>query len=150
MTATCRDCDKPISNYSKTQRCRSCWARSDERRAKVSMAARLNWQKPEIRERYLEVARSNLADPVTAAKRLEGVKRNRTWEKASAAITPEHRAKAGIRQSATKLAHIPREMHEEYRQMRRATRIGAEETARIILDEHAKRMARFTRKLIGA
>ena len=147
MSASCVRCGTPVSQRSTTRQCRSCWAKSPERRAKVSAAAKRNWQDPETRRVYTEATTKTLARPDVAAKRIEGVKRNQTWLKASQCITPEHRAKAAKHRSDTVLAHIPPDVRTLYKSLRRSKRLTAQEAAEIVTSHHEAQTRKFVRSL---
>lgn len=146
----CKTCKVALGARNKTGYCRNCYNGSPEKRARLSETVKRNWAtNPELRQRYIEAGTRNLSAPLAKAKALATVRKNRTWEVATKSITQEDRMKAARRGTETKLAHIPREMREEYRHLTRTKRYLAADAARIVLEQHARDMEKFRTK-IGA
>ena len=74
-------------------------------------------------------------------------KRDRKWEGALAAITPEDRVKMARGISEAKLAHIPRDQRGLYRELIYRKRIPADEAFAIVMEHHELAMAKFRREL---
>lgn len=144
----CITCGKPIGPRGKTGYCRKHHNQSPESRAKRSEVMKRLWSTdPAYRDHMTTAGAANLRTETAVTRRAAAVKANRTWEKASAAITPEHRAKGALRNTETLLGHIPREYRDMYRVLTRNRRVPAAEAAAMIHEQHALDMARFRRKL---
>jgi hypothetical protein len=71
--------------------------------------------------------------------------RDRVWEKSNAAHPPgsPSRLKAAQAISNRRLAHIPPELRDEYRQLQRSTRMRAHEALARLESDHPKAMQRW-------
>ena len=144
---TCKTCPATINPRNQSGYCRKCWNRSPDKRAKTIEACKRAWRDPATRAKYVEAGKRNLNLPGVREKALAVLIERKTWEIARQHITPEHRAKAARRGNDTKLAHIPRELRDEYKRLTRSLRYSAEEASALILDQHERDMARFRARL---
>jgi hypothetical protein len=144
----CVVCSKELSRRNTIGYCRPCWAKSPEKRAKTAKAMVRRWQDPELRSRMREAGIANLNGPGVRDRAIASIKARRSWEVASAHLTPEVRAKAVRRSLETKLAHIPRELRAEYKRLTRKKKFSAAEAAEFIRNQHERDMAQFRAKIL--
>jgi len=142
----CLKCGKQLSKRTKGEHCRAHYTLSPEveakRRAAISMAFKA---RPELRERLARVNRT----PEARERSRQIAIKNRQWIIAQAAVTSESRAKQGQATTATRLAHIPTELHGFYRDLT-GKGLKAEEATALTLEHHETQMERFRRKLEAA
>lgn len=142
----CLECGKQLSDRTKGDHCRAHYKLSPEveakRRAAISMAYKA---RPELRERLARVNRT----PEARERSRQIAIKNRQWVIAQAAVTADSRVKQGQATTATRLAHIPAELHDFYRDLT-GKGFKAEEATRLTLEHHEVRMAQFRRKLEAA
>lgn len=155
---TCSDCPSPISDRSKTGRCRRCAASVNNRRPDVvaKRAAGLRRRlanDPECRAAYADRARhaSSCRDMAAVSQRAKDGKiwlagNAQRW--ANAPPNSEARKITGARISARKLAHIPTDYRDEYRGLI-LRGFKAAEAERIVLQQHDKERARFIAQIGG-
>jgi hypothetical protein len=142
----CKVCSKPLWRGNQTGHCKQHIA--PEVRAKMTESLRRKIQSdPAYLERLRTLARANSSRPGHMEKMHEGRDRAKPWIKALAAVTPESYLKAGRRSADTKLAWCPPEYRAEYHRLTNAKRFTASEAKAMVLDQHAKDMAEFRRKL---
>lgn len=143
---TCLECGKVLAKRTKGNHCRAHYSLDPETEAKRRAAIRMAYKvRPELRERLARVNRSPEGRERSRALALK----NEQWRIAQAGVTPEARAKQGKATSATRLAHIPADLHDFYRDIT-GKGFKAEEATRLTLEHHETRMAQFRRKLEAA
>jgi len=146
-TKPCDRCGKPRYWRAKTGLCGEC-SRSDPGvAARKSAALKARYAAdPEMVERHRRgLIERNRTDKMRALSGQQA-KTLRIWEKAYAGRTPEGNARMARMQTERKLAHIPPEVRDDYRELRKAKVSVAEATASV-LALHEERMAAFRRKL---
>ena len=144
--AECKVCGKSLWRGNQTGHCRSHV--HPEVRARQTESLRRKIQSdPVYLDKIRAQARANSSRPVHMEKLHEGSRRVKPWIKARAALTPESYIKAGRRSADTKLAWCPPEYRDEYHNLTNAKRFKAAEAKAMILEQHAKDMAEFRRKL---
>lgn len=117
---TCRTCGGPRYKRSRTGLCGQCSRRDPAVAAKKSATIRERYATdPGMRERHhAAMVRHNQSVKMREVASRKA-KTLRIWELAKAAQTPETRAKAAKTLSERKMAHIPAELRDEYRALRR-------------------------------
>lgn len=149
---SCCDCGTEISLTAKA-RCRPCAQivrnADPERRRKAGETYRRRYETdPQFREAVIARTRATTAREMATNPRAREVRRengrkcgprniHRSW-------TPEARARAGRTNSARRLAHIPVDYRDLYRDLI-GQDLTAEERARIVLDHAAAEQARAPR-----
>lgn len=143
---TCLECGKVLSNRTKGNHCHAHYKLSPEVEAKRRAAIKMAYMaRPELRERLTKINRT----PEGRERSRVLALKNQQWRIAQAGVTPEARAKQGKATSAARLAHIPTDLHDFYRDLT-GKGIKAEEATRLTLEHHETRMAKFRRKLEAA
>jgi len=149
--AECKECAKPLWVGNKSGYCRHHAAqhmRGPEHAAKVSAGIQRKLAiDPIYREQCRQRAIKNCNSPKLREAARQAAIRSQAWRKATAAVTPEDYQRAVKRSAETKLGWCPAELRDEYRNLVNRKRYKAAEAKAIILDQHAKDMADFRRKL---
>ena len=150
----CTDCGKALGQRNVSGFCRRCLGRNASKmpgwREKQREAIRRGFaENPERREAYAERARKLKDLPGLKERRRERWVAGRFWEKGNECqpAGSESRRKAGARARASRLAHIPPHLRDEYVALSR-THLPAEERARIVVEQEEADMRRF-RQSIG-
>lgn len=157
MDRTCADCAKPISKYSKSGLCFSCWQaksnRDPERIARRAAAIREKHKlDPTIRLRIAAGVKAFIAGSPEEQER----RRNEPHLKdmhikgVAAARHPEVLARRARTISEMRMAWCPKELREEYKYLTRIKSLRHAEAKRIILAQHEKNMADFRKSLEAA
>ncbi len=159
MSGGCTICAGALGKRNRSGVCRSCSTRAmnanPEHTAKIKAGMlRAFALDPQKRDAAKERARNARSSPRHAEwLRSQASDSMRSLQRRMAEEYPagsEMRRRAGVRQSATKLAHVPPEKHADYRFLVDKKRIPAAEAARILTEEFDKEMRDFRRKLAGA
>lgn len=150
----CSTCAGPIHKRNKSGLCITCFSTDPAWKAKRTAALRLAYQlNPGIgiaaRDRIVAATQT----PEHAERARKMMTENRLWERGIEVCGPKgspSRQRAGKAVSAHRLRHIPAEQRDEYRRIRQSFDFSPEEAARIVIEDHEHKMARFRRKLIQA
>lgn len=149
---TCGDCDRVLGPKNKTGYCKfHCQQhRAPDHGEKVSKARkRLFYTDPEALERARQSAKRAGQAPGATEARRKAAKRIGLHRIGQAAITAEHRAKAGRKASRTKLSWCPPELIGEYRHIRRNRGLTAAEAKEVILNQHEADLQRLRNRMAG-
>ena len=146
----CIKCAGPVTTQSKSGACKRCSASvsaSPEVAAKISASLKRYFTDPEARQRAKETVIRNGQTEYAMKRRSEVAKRIGLSKMGLAAITPEIMRKRAERQSAVALAHIPRELRDEYKRLRKVKKFTAAEAEKVIMDQHEADMARWRKEI---
>lgn len=146
-------CKGPVSTQSTTGYCRLCINKataSPERSANISASLKRAFAaNPEMKARARATIIKNGQTEAAKRSRSEAAKAcglSRHGLKAIAA-DPSIIAKRAAKQSAVKLAHIPREMREEYKRLRLSKKLTAAEAESVVMEQYEAEMERWRKSL---
>lgn len=149
----CKSCRATLGARNQSGYCRKCFSRSvpvsDETRAKISAGIKRKlMEDPEFAEQRKEHARQASRSPAAVEARTERWKRERLWEKGTAArCKPEVAKRAGRTLSARRLAWCPPHLRQAYLDLINVKRIKAAEARRMIEDQVAAEIAAVRRRM---
>lgn len=153
----CLTCDKQLGRYNRSGYCTrhvSAAVATDPqwREKQRSGAIRALQENPDRLTRLRERARIHGQLPQAIEGRRRHAIESRIWERGHATIAadPEIRARAGRRQSATKLGWCPNDLRGAYRQLVHSKKVPAAEARRMILEQHERRMVAFRNRMEAA
>jgi len=145
--ASCRKCNGSISYGSKSGLCRPCSKTDPEIQARRTAGIQKTYDtNPAHKERQRERLAALNRTPERRAASAITAKELRLWEiGVPKSLAPDVRKKQAATRVENRLAHIPREYREMYKDLMRKQ--GAAEASRLIQEHHEAKMAKFTASL---
>ena len=145
----CARCPNPICRENKSGLCRVCFNADPAMQAKRAEGIRRAFMDPVKRERQRKAVAAANKRPERRARSGELAKALKLWESGLPKITGEVRAVQGKTCSANRMAHIPADYLDLYRELTRVRRLPAGEALAVVLDQQERDLAQF-RTRIGA